>query len=203
LVIIKSVFGAISYICNEISNKVKNLIETERLVLRKISLEDKEELFRLHSNPEVQKYTGEPVVKSVEEIEEAIRTRIIDYEKYGFGRWATILKKEKQFVGWAGLAYLPEFDEIDLGYRFLPEYWGSGIATEAAHAILAYGFDQLELKRIIAIAMKENRASIRVMEKIGMEFDKFAPYEAGSKDAVWYWCDQKLITKNNTSKMGV
>jgi len=104
-----------------------------------------------------------------------------------------------QFVGWAGLAYLPEFDEIDLGYRFLPEYWGLGIATEASRAILNYGFDQLELKKIIAIAMKEHKASIRVMQKVGMEFDKFGPYEPGSEDAIWYWCDQKLITKNNTS----
>lgn len=175
---------------------MKTLIETERLLLRKITLDDKEEMFRLYSNSDVQKYTGEPLVESIEEMERAIRIRIKDYEKYGYGRWAAFLKNGMQFVGWAGLAYLPEFDEIDLGYRFLPEYWGLGIATEASHAILKYGFDQLKLKRIIAIAMKENEASIRVMEKVGMEFDKLAPYELDGEDAVWYWCDQKLITKN-------
>lgn len=172
------------------------LIETERLILREITLDDKEALFQLHADPSVQKYTGEPVVKSMEEIEKAIEGRIADYKKYGFGRWATILKSGNQFVGWAGLAYLPEFDEIDLGYRFLPEYWGLGIATEVSLAILKYGFDTLQLKRIIAIALKEHKASIRVMEKVGMEFDKFAPYEPGSEDAVWYWCDKKLLTKN-------
>lgn len=175
---------------------MKILIETERLFLRKITLDDKENMFRLHSDPDVQKYTGEPVVESIEEIENAIQTRINDYEKYGYGRWATVLKNGMQFVGWAGLAYLPEFDEIDLGYRFLPEHWGTGIATEASQAILTYGFGELKLKKIIAIAMKENKASIKVMEKVGMKFDKFAPYETGSKDAIWYWCDQKLITKN-------
>lgn len=175
---------------------MKFLIETERLLLRKITLDDKEEMFQLYSNPDVQKYTGEPLVESIEEMEQAIQTRIDDYEKYGFGRWATFLKDGMQFVGWAGLAYLPEFDEIDLGYRFLPEYWGLGIATEVSHAILTYGFDSLKIKKIIAIAMKENKASIRVMEKVGMEFDKFAPYEPGGKDVVWYWCDKKLITKN-------
>ncbi|WP_299256199.1 GNAT family N-acetyltransferase [uncultured Aquimarina sp.] len=174
---------------------MKNLIETERLLLRKITLDDKEELFELHSEPDVQIYTGEPVVESIEEIEKAIQTRIDDYKKYGFGRWATFLKNGMQFVGWAGLAYLPEFDEIDLGYRFLPKYWGLGIATEVSSAILNYGFDSLKIKKIIAIAMKENKASIRVMEKIGMEFDKFAPYELGSEDAVWYWCDKNLLTK--------
>lgn len=175
---------------------MKILIETERLFLRKITLEDKAHLFKLHAHPAVQKYTGEPVVESIEEIEEAIRGRIKDYEKYGYGRWATFLKNELQFIGWAGLAYLPEFDEIDLGYRFLPEFWGLGLATEASRAILTYGFDKLQLKKIIAIALKENKASIRVMEKVGMEFDKFAPYEPGSEDAAWYWCDQKLIAKN-------
>jgi RimJ/RimL family protein N-acetyltransferase len=177
---------------------VNTLIETERLLLREITLDDKEELLKLHSNPAVQIYTGEPVVQSIEEIEKAIRTRIDDYEKYGFGRWATILKNGMQFVGWAGLAYLPEFDEIDLGYRFLPEYWGQGLATEGSRAILTYGFDTLKIRKIIAIAMKENKASIRVMEKVGMEFDKFAPYELGSEDAIWYWCDKELIAKNKT-----
>jgi ribosomal-protein-alanine N-acetyltransferase len=175
---------------------VNTLIETERLLLREITLDDKEAMFKLYSNPEVQKYTGEPVVESIEEMEKAIRERISNYKKYGYGRWATILKHDMQFVGWAGLAYLPEFDEIDIGYRFLPQYWGTGIATEASRAILTYGFDTLELEKIIAIALKENKASIRVMEKIGMEFDKIAPYELGSKDAIWYSCDRKLIAKN-------
>ncbi len=172
---------------------MKILIETDRLLLREIIPEDKEDLFTLHSDPEVQKYTGETVVESMEEMEEAIEERIDHYRQFGFGRWATFLKDGMQFVGWAGLLYLPEFDEIDLGYRFLPQYWGKGIATEVSHAILKYGFETLNLKRIIAIAMKENKASIRVMEKVGMEFDKFAPYELGGEDALWYWCDKKLL----------
>lgn len=176
---------------------MKPLIETERLVLRDITLDDKEEMFQLHSNADVQKYTGEPPVESIEEMEQAIMTRTIDYKKYGYGRWATFLKNGMQFIGWAGLAYLPEFDEIDLGYRFLPKYWGMGYASEASHAILKYGFDHLEMNRIIAIAMKENKASIRVMEKVGMEFEKFAPYVPGGEDVVWYWCDKELFVKNN------
>ncbi|MEL7531040.1 MAG: GNAT family N-acetyltransferase [Bacteroidota bacterium] len=180
------------------AEKMKTLIETERLLLREITLADKEEMFQLHANAEVQKYTGEPPLESMAEMEQAIRTRVSDYKKYGYGRWASFLKNDGQFIGWAGLAYLPEFDEIDLGYRFLPQYWGMGFATEASQAILKYGFDKLELSRIIAIAMKENKASIRVMEKVGMEFDKYAPYEAGGEDVAWYWCDKKLITQNQS-----
>ncbi len=171
------------------------LIETERLVLREITLDDKEAMFQLHSDLDVQRYTGEPIVESIEEMERVIQIRIDNYKKYGYGRWATFLKNEKQFIGWAGLAYLPEFNEIDLGYRFLPKYWGMGYATEASRAILTYGFEKFKLKRIIAIAMKENKASMRVMEKIGMKFEKFAPYEEGSINAAWYWCDKKCIAK--------
>ncbi len=174
---------------------MKILIETQRLILREITLDDTEALFELHTNPAVQKYTGEPVVTSMQEMKKAIETRIINYKKYGYGRWAAILKNGQHFVGWAGLDYLPEFDAIDLGYRFLPQYWGQGIATEVSHAILNYGFNSLELKKIIAIALKENKASIRVMEKIGMEFEKCAPYEPGSEDAIWYRCDKELLIK--------
>ena len=178
--------------------KVKTIIETERLLLREITHEDQADLFKLHSDPEVQRYTGEPVVESIEEIKLAIEGRIEDYKKYGYGRWATRLKSGNQFVGWAGLAYLPEFDEVDLGYRFLPEFWGLGIATEASRAILDYGFNSLKLKRIVAIALEENIASIRVMEKVGMKFEKIAPYEPGSEDAVWYRCDKNLLSKHQS-----
>lgn len=180
---------------NHTIHTVKHLIETERLYLRQISSEDEEGLFKLHSDPIVQKYTGEPPVTSREEIAKAIASRNEHYNTHGYGRWATLIKDGGHFVGWAGLAYLPEFDETDLGYRFLQEYWGMGLATEASRAILEYGFDILNLERIVAIAMKENTASIRVMQKVGMQFEKYAPYEEGSDDAVWYWCDQEMIRK--------
>lgn len=175
---------------------MNHLIETKRLLLREITLMDKEKMFQLHSNVEVQKYTGEPLVESIVEMELAIQTRVKDYKKYGYGRWATFIKNDMQFIGWAGLAYLPEFEKIDLGYRFLPQFWGRGFATEASQAILKYGFEKLELKQIIAIAMKENKASIKVMEKIGMKFDKLAPYESGGEDVVWYSCNNMLLTMN-------
>lgn len=165
---------------------MKVLIESERLSFREIGLKDLEVMFQMHSDLEVQRYTGEPPVKSRDEMEVAIRTRLKDYRRHGYGRWAVLLKGRNTFIGWAGLAFLPEFDEIDLGYRFLPEYWGRGYATEAARAILRYGFDSLLLDRIVAIALKEHKASIRVMEKIGMKFEKYAPYEPGSIDAAWY-----------------
>lgn len=172
------------------------VLETERLLLRETDVDIVKEMFELHSNEEVQRYTGEDPITSLEEMEHAIRLRVGNYQKFGYGRWATFLKDNMEFVGWAGLAYLPEFDEIDIGYRFLPRYWGKGIATEACSAILDYGFNTLQLDRIVAIAMKENIGSIRVMQKIGMQFEKYAPYDPGGEDVVWYACDGALFNKH-------
>lgn len=136
------------------------------------------------------------MVESLEEMARMIQGRADNYKKFGYGRWPTFLKDGMQFVGWAGLAYLPEFEEIDIGYRFKPEFWGRGIATEVSLTILKYGFETLQLKRIIAIAMKENKASIRVMQKVGMKFEKYAHYDPGGEDVPWYWCDQALFEKS-------
>ena len=174
------------------------ILETERLILREMTMSDTEDMLRLYSDPEVQQYTGEDIITSVEGIHRKIEEKMDDYEKYGYGRWITILKEDNQFVGWSGLAYLPEFDETDLGYRFLKEFWGRGLATEASRAILAYAFEQLGLEKIIAIAMKENLASIRVMEKVGMHFDKYAPYEPGSEDVAFYQCDRGILSQDIT-----
>lgn len=167
------------------------ILETPRLLLREMQPSDAEDMLRLHSNPQVQQYTGDPTIFTYEGIQDKIQEKTDEYRKYGYGRWVTILKERKQFVGWAGLSYLPEFDEIDLGYRFLPEFWGKGLATEASRAILKYGFEALKLERIIAMAMEENKGSIRVMEKVGMKFEKLAPYEPGSIDVVWYSLNKK------------
>ena len=85
---------------------MKTLIETERLLLREITLYDKEELFQLHSDPDVQKYTGEPPAGSMEEIEQAIQTRINDYGKYGYGEMGHISKEWDaiHWLGWSSLS---------------------------------------------------------------------------------------------------
>ena len=173
------------------------ILETERLILREMVPSDAEDMLRLHSDPEVQQYTGDPNIFTFEGIQDKIEEKTEEYRKYGYGRWVTLLKGGKQFVGWAGLSYLPEFDEIDLGYRFLPEFWGNGLATEASRAILKYGFEELNLDRIIAMAMQENKASIRVIEKVGMRFEKLAPYEPRSKDVVWYALSQNEFKRDS------
>ncbi|UOE42432.1 GNAT family N-acetyltransferase [Chryseobacterium suipulveris] len=92
------------------------------------------------------------------------------YEKYGFGRWSVLHKETQEYLGWCGLKYDEALDEVDLGFRFYQKHWRKGFATEAAKKCIEIGFAQLRLKKIVGRVMPENRASIKVLEKVGMSF---------------------------------
>lgn len=87
------------------------------------------------------------------------------------------MKGEGRIIGFCGLKRLPDLDAVDLGYRLLPEYWGRGLATEAARASVEFGFGTLRLERIIGLVLPENIGSIRVLEKVGMSFVGEVDYE--------------------------
>lgn len=153
------------------------IIETDRLLLRAFSPDDAPAFYRLNSNPDVVRYTGGDGLGSVEEARQGICERILrDYATHGFGRWAMIDKATREPIGFAGLKHLDDLNEVDLGYRLLPEYWGRGLATEAARACIAYGFDVLRLPRIIGLVDPPNLASVRVLEKSGFVFEKLVEY---------------------------
>jgi ribosomal-protein-alanine N-acetyltransferase len=169
----------------------KPILETKRFYLRQITMDDCDVLFRMECTPEINRYTGESLATNLTDMKAKIeRTSQSDYQLHGYGRWAVIDKETGTFMGWAGLKYLPEFEQVDLGYRFFPEFWGKGVGTETSIAILHYGFEKLGLTRVIAMAEPANKASIRIMEKVGMKFDQLAPYETGSGDVVWYSIDK-------------
>lgn len=143
--------------------------ETPRLYLREMTPDDAENAYLLNLDPEVLQYTGDDPFESVEEAREFLGN-YESYKKYGFGRWAMILKETDEYLGWCGLKYTPELDEFDIGYRLMKKFWGFGYATEAAEACLELGFNQLGMKTIVGRAMPENEASVRVLEKIGLTY---------------------------------
>jgi RimJ/RimL family protein N-acetyltransferase len=148
-------------------------IETERLLIRPFTMDDIEPSYQMNLDAEVSRYTGDGGVVSRDEIHRRIVEHVFaDYQKHGFGRLAVELKSEKKFIGFAGLKYLEDMDEVDLGYRFLSAYWGRGFATEAAKACVNLGFDKLGLERMIAMVLPENSASIHVLEKLHFKFEK-------------------------------
>jgi len=167
------------------------IIETERLILREFNVHDYKAVYKFGSNLEVQKYTGDKIIESLEEAKELIKNvSFKDYKNYGYGRWATIYKPDNKLIGFAGLKYLPEMDSTDIGFRFLPNYWGKGLATEASKEIIKYGFEKLELNQIIGIAHPENIGSCKVLEKIGLTLYKIDEYDGDGKAYNWYKIDK-------------
>jgi ribosomal-protein-alanine N-acetyltransferase len=149
---------------------MKIIFETPRLRLRQFTLADAGLLLELNGDPEVLKYLHEPLLEDEEHSREILTNIILPQYKNKLGRWAIYTKESNEFIGWCGLKYRPELDEFDLGYRFMKKYWGHGYATEAAHSTLEYGFNALHIKTITGRAHIQNIASLKVLEKIGMQY---------------------------------
>ena len=148
---------------------IRTRLETERLRLRHFTYDDLQIMFELSSDPEVIKYADTPV-KDMEETRQRLEQgQLSDYKKYGYGRFAVELKETGKVIGFCGIKYLPEIDLPELGYRYLPAYWGKGIGTEAAQACVEFARDDLQIKKLIALIIPENIASIRLAEKLGMK----------------------------------
>lgn len=147
------------------------ILQTDRLLLRELNVNDSKSFYELNQNQNVIKYTGDTSFENITEAENFLRN-YNDYEMNGFGRWAVIEKSSGEFLGWCGLKYVKEIDETDIGFRFFEKYWNRGFATESAMTCLKYGFEKLNLKTVVGRAMAENTASIKVLEKIGMKYEK-------------------------------
>jgi [ribosomal protein S5]-alanine N-acetyltransferase len=146
------------------------VIETSRLLLRAFTISDAQLIFDLNNDPEVVRYTYDPITDP-DHAKHILETVILpQYALYKHGRWAVHIKQSLEFIGWCGLKYRPEQNEVDLGYRFKQSSWGKGYATEAAFASIKYGFEKLNQPRIIGRAVPGNAGSLRVLEKCGMQF---------------------------------
>jgi len=159
------------------------ILETNRLYLRRMTIEDAENIYLLNLDKEVIQYTGDDAFDSVASAQHFV-THYDHYNKYDFGRWAVIGKNNHTFLGWCGLKYTPETDEYDIGFRFHKKYWNQGYATEAALACIALGFEKYKMPRIIGRARKDNASSIKVLEKIGLTY--FDAYDFDGKEGVLY-----------------
>lgn len=144
------------------------IIHTPRLLLRTFNEGDSELIYELNLDPEITRYTLDPIRDRDHAREVLEKTILPQYALYNYGRWAVHLLPELEFIGWCGLKMRPELNETDLGYRFLKKAWGKGYATEAASASILHGFEKLGLGRIVGRALLGNIASIRVLEKCGM-----------------------------------
>jgi ribosomal-protein-alanine N-acetyltransferase len=149
-------------------------IETDRLRLRMISAGDLDNLAAMFSDPEVIKYVGDGKPTDRAEAERALQSIINHWGTHGFGRWAVVDRNTGNFLGFGGLRSL--FGMPEVVYHLAKANWGKGYATELARAALRFGFEERGFDRIVAIAKPLNAASIHVMDKLGMRFEKDARY---------------------------
>lgn len=170
------------------------ILETKRLQLREFTINDATHFYQLNLDDDVIKYTGDVAFSSINEARIFLEN-YTDYKKNGFGRWAVISKETGEFLGWCGLK-LNEENLVDLGYRFYKKEWGKGYATESAKACLHYGFKTLNLDTIIARTATENVASVKVLEKLGMQFYKLDTCD-GIQNAKYYKLDRNQFLATN------
>ena len=148
---------------------IRTQLETPRLRLRLFTYDDVEIMYTLGSDPEIIKYAEAEPAKDLDDARRRLEEGpLYDYEKYGYGRFAVEFKETGRVIGFCGIKYLPEIDLPEVGYRYLTEYWGRGIGTEAARACVEFARRDLKISKLVALIIPENIASIRVAEKLGM-----------------------------------
>jgi len=146
------------------------MLETNRLFLRPLTENDVDAVFAMRSDADVMRFIR-PVQTNRSEAKSWIDLVSSRWEKEKIGFCAVIEKSSNRFIGWCGLWRLKENNEIEVGYALIKDFRGQGLAVEAAAALLKYGFEDLNLKEIVAVARPGNRASWRVMERLGMTYD--------------------------------
>jgi ribosomal-protein-alanine N-acetyltransferase len=151
-------------------------IRTPRLTLRPLIPIDAEILYNIYQVEGVLNYFPNPKPPPLENVHRFIHSQESHWEHYNYGNWGILPDKEQSIIGWAGLQFLAETKEIEVGYLLNCSFWGHGYATESALASLAYGFNQIKIDQIIALVHPENKASRRVIEKCGMSWVDLTNY---------------------------
>jgi RimJ/RimL family protein N-acetyltransferase len=149
------------------------ILETERLLLRQFSTDDAEFILKLLNEPSFIQNIGDRGVRTLAEVSSYILNGpVASYTKNGFGLYLVVLKETNESIGMCGLIKRDGLDDVDIGYAFLPKFWSKGYAVESALAVKVYAKNVIRLHRIVAITDPANEGSIRVLENIGLKFER-------------------------------
>ena len=148
------------------------ILETDRLILRQLSPEDAEFILQLLNEPSWLRFIGDKGVRTLEDARAYILNGpVAMYARLGFGLYLVELKAASLSIGICGLIKRDSLEDVDIGFAFLPKYWGRGYAYEAANAVMDYGVSVLGLKRIVAITSVDNESSVKLLVKLGLRFE--------------------------------
>lgn len=151
----------------------KQILETERLFLREVGTEDAAFVLDLLNQPSFKKYIGDRGVRTLDQAREYIKTRFSNsYRDNGFGLYLMELKEDATPVGVCGFVRRDALPDPDIGFALLPQFEKRGYAFEAASAMMHYGRETLGLTRVLAITTLDNAASGRLLEKVGLTFER-------------------------------
>lgn len=149
------------------------LLETERLNLRELAFDDAPFILTLLNDPSFLRYINDKNVRNLEDARQyMLNGPMNSYARNGFGLYLVELRESKTPIGLCGLLKREELPDADIGFAFLPEFWGKGFAFEAAVAVMKDARERLKLTRLLAIVMPDNHASIKLLEKLGMKFER-------------------------------
>jgi len=145
-------------------------LQARILTLRPMQPSDAEVLHHIYQSEGVLRYFPNPNPPPLDRVQRFVTGQQAHWEKYGYGNWGILPDGESEIIGWAGLQFLPELNETEVGFLLDRPFWGKGYATTAALASLDFGFGQVKLDHIIALVHPDNLASRRVIEKCGMTY---------------------------------
>jgi RimJ/RimL family protein N-acetyltransferase len=149
------------------------VIETERLALRRLTIDDSEFILELLNDPDWLRFIGDRGVRTLDDARSYISKSLVAmYERFGFGLYLTELKSDGTPTGICGLIKRDSLEDVDVGFAFLPKFRGQGYAYESAAAVMEYGKRAFGLTRLAAITSADNDVSGRLLEKLGFKFER-------------------------------
>jgi RimJ/RimL family protein N-acetyltransferase len=163
------------------------IYETERLIIRPMSLEDGDFILDLYNRPKFIQYIGDRHIKTVSDAENYITNRFLpQFERLGYGNYLILTKEGNHKIGGVGIFEREGLDVVDIGFSLLDEYEGKGYAYEAALKVKSIGMDDFGLKKLSAITTKDNFSSQKLIEKLGLKFQKYVTIPDDNEELMYY-----------------
>jgi RimJ/RimL family protein N-acetyltransferase len=159
------------------------VLETDRLRLRRLSVDDADFVLRLLNEPSFIQNIGDKGVRTRDEAcSYILNGPVASYEKFGFGLYLVETKEPDAAIGICGLLKRDVLEDVDIGYALLPEFWSKGYALESARAVISYASEVLGIKRLVAVTNTDNQSSIRLLERMGFRFEKMVRLSDGEPE---------------------
>ena len=166
------------------------VLETKRLILRHLCVDDAGFIIRLLNEPSFIRHIGDKGVRTDEDAKLYLQRGPIDsYDRFGYGLNRVELKKSGEPIGICGLVRREDLDDADIGFALLEQHWSQGYAAESAEAVMRHARETLNLQRIVAIVASDNHSSIKLLDKIGLTFERMIQWGDDDKELKFFVSD--------------